>query len=262
MNIIAVDDEPLALVALEHALKSIDIDANINSFLLADEALKYAEENTVDVAFLDIEMSDTNGILLAKQLKDIYGQTNLIFVTGHSSYALEAFSIAASGYVMKPIDEEQVALELQKLRHPIKENSKGIWIQCFGSFEVFVDGKPIMFARPKAKELLAYLVHQKGASVSKKTLVALLWEDQPYTRSLQTHFHKLVSEIEDAMHKVGVNDFIYKKNGVYAVNNERFSCDFYDFEKGLLNGINAYHGEYLSEYTWGEFTAGFLDKVR
>ncbi len=260
MNIIAVDDEQIALIAIERAIKEIDANTNFTSFLYADEAIDYARKNIVDVAFLDIEMSDINGLKLAEQLKKIHEQINIIFVTGFSSYAVDAYQIPASGYVMKPIDSKQIEKELHRLRYPVNQTNQGLYIHCFGNFEVFYDGKPIMFSRPKAKELLAYLVDRQGVSVSKKQLAAILWEDQPYTRSIQTHFHKLIDEIETVMQSVNVKDILIKKNGLYAINTSKFSCDYYDFDKGLPQAINQYHGEYMSEYSWAEFTASFLDK--
>lgn len=69
-----------------------------------------------------------------------------------------------------------------------------------------------------------------------------------------------MEEIERAIRKLGVSDFITKSNGLYAVDISKFTCDFYDFAKGKPEAVNAYFGEYLSEYSWGEFTAGFLGR--
>lgn len=261
MNIMLVDDELPALRALKRALQEAAPREGCAEFLYADEALAYAQTHRVDVAFLDIEMSEKTGLALAKQLKDVNGNTNMIFVTGHSEYALDAFQIHASGYLMKPVQAEHVKKALENLRQPVPLPKQGVRIQCFGNFEVFVEGKPLVFHRPKAKEALAYLVDRKGARVSKKALAGVLWEDQPYTRSLQSHLHKLMEDIQRALKEAQAPSLLIRARGLYAVDSTQFSCDYYGFEKGDPAAVNAYRGEYLSEYSWGEFTAGFLDRL-
>ncbi|WP_310602777.1 response regulator [Anaerosporobacter sp.] len=261
MNMIAVDDEQSALNAIERALNNREQSATLASFLYADEALAYAKENRVDIAFLDIEMNEINGLILAKRLKEIYGNTNIIFVTGYDEYALEALRIKASGYILKPIDAEQVANELDSLRYPIKQEEEGVRIQCFGNFEVFLDGKPINFKRPKSKEILAYLVDRKGVNVSKKELAAILWEDEPYSRSMQSHLHILITELEQTLLKAGIDNLFLKQKGFYSVDVSNFVCDFYDYEKGYVSAVNSYHGEYMTNYSWAMFTEGKLGNV-
>ena len=101
MNIIAVDDEPFALSDLEEVLSECIPNTPIHTFDNTEDALAYAKENIVDIAFLDIEMNNTTGIQLAQMLLKIHEKTNIIFVTGYSEYALEAFSVYASGYILK-----------------------------------------------------------------------------------------------------------------------------------------------------------------
>lgn len=258
MNIIAVDDERNALWLLERAIVDAAPQAQLRCFDAARDALAYVRENKVDVAFVDIEMAEMNGLALAKCIKDICGETNIIFVTGFSHYMESAFEMHASGYVLKPIQPERVAQELEDLRRPIAQPVQKVYIQCFGSFEVFVDGKPLLFRRGKAKEALAYLVDRKGASVSKKELAAVLWEDQPYSHSVQSHLYVLLREITRAFAEAGIENLVFGRRGLYALDISRVRCDYYDFEKGIAAAVNRYHGEYMSSYSWAEFTAGFL----
>lgn len=258
MNVIAVDDERAALRTIERIFSSIEIGANLKCFLSAREALDYAEENIIDVAFLDIEMNDLHGLLLAKRLKDIYGGTNIVFVTGHREYARNAFEIHASGYLLKPISAEGVVQELENLRRPVRLPYSGIRVQCFGSFDVFVNDTPVLFKRPKAKEALAYLIDRRGGYVSKKELAAILWEDAPYTRSLQSHLFILIREITSAIEETNGQDFVIRKRGMYAVDVDKFSCDYYNYLDGNASAVNSYRGEYMVNYSWAEFTTGRL----
>lgn len=90
MNIIAVDDEKLALRDLTQILELVLPEASVSGFRTPQKALAHAWAVPVDIAFLDVEMKGMNGLELAKQLKDIRGRTNIVFATGFSQYAVDA----------------------------------------------------------------------------------------------------------------------------------------------------------------------------
>lgn len=258
MRIMAVDDKTLALFALEQAIREAEPVCDIISFSSAREALEHAQNNLVDVAFLDIQMKAMGGLSLAKKLKDINGNTNIVFVTGYPQYAKDAFALRASGYLCKPVLAEDIANELSNLRHPIEEQDLGVRIQCFGNFEIFVDGNPIHFHRSKAKEILAYLVNRKGAGVSKRELAGVLWEDASYSRTAQSHLQTLTSEMTRALDEAGAGHIIVKKWNSLALDTAAVNCDYYNFEKGELSAVNSYRGEYMANYHWAEFVTGWL----
>lgn len=261
MKILLVDDERRALRIMEDAL-SIVMDApDYVGFTSPTKALDYARKNTVDVAFLDIKMPGINGLLLAKELKEINGTINIIFVTSYSEYAPDAFGLHASGYLLKPIDPQQVKNELENLRNPILSQDQGIRIQCFGNFEVFKDGKPIHFKRSKSKEMLAYLVDRQGASATRKQLAAVLWEDTPYDRKKQKHLQTLIEEMKRALREAGADEnIIIQEKGRLSLAKDQVNCDLYAFLRWDTQAVNAYQGEYMSEYSWAEFTAGMLSQ--
>lgn len=258
MNIIAVDDERRALAELEDAIREAVGGAELSCFSTVQEALGYAREHRVDVAFLDVEIHGVNGLLLAKSLKDIYSDTNIVFVTGFNRYMGDALDMYVSGYVMKPISPNRVARELENLRSPIRQPDTGVRVQCFGSFEVFVGDEPVPFRRAKAKETLAYLVDRQGASVSNKEIAAVLWEDEPYNRNKQKQLDTIIIDMLHSLDAAGIRDMITKSRGAYAVDVSKFSCDYYLYEQGSLSAVHHYHGKYMENYSWAEFTAARL----
>lgn len=259
MRVIAVDDEKYALDAIEQKLCKIPEISDIQLFDDPEKALKYTGENHVDVAFIDIEMYGMTGLELAKRFKGISPATNIVFVTGYAEYAVDAFSLAASGYLLKPANEAEIKAALLQLRNPVNPKTAfPLYVQCFGSFEVFANGKPVEFARSKSKEALAYLVDRKGASVTKKELAAVLLEDAPYSRSTQSYMHNIISEMTNTLKKTDVPNFIINKRGTYAVDISKFACDYYDYEKGIVSAINSYQYEYMMNYSWAEYKSGEL----
>ena len=247
MLFLAVDDENLQLNKLVDALKAADPSAEILSFnnpLVAFEAVKQAK---IDVAFLDIEMGGMNGVELGKKLKQLNPNINIIFVTGYDQYAIDAYSMHASGYLNKPVTVERIKAELSNLRYPMPVNNDAnkLRAQCFGQFEVFFNNKPIKFARSKTKEMLAYLVDRRGAMVSVKELSeALFGEDKG------SYIRNLVADLSQALKALNIESAFVKHFNSYGVSVGEISCDYYDYLKGEPYAVKAYHGVYMEQYSW------------
>ncbi len=112
INIVLCDDENIALriqcTYLEELVKKYKIDANITGFLRGEKLLEYIESNTVDIAFLDIDLKGMNGITIASRLLKKNPRIITIFITGHREYALEAFHVEAFGYLTKPVEADRL----------------------------------------------------------------------------------------------------------------------------------------------------------
>ena len=254
MNIVVVDDERAPLEDLEQVLKEVCTDATITCFTNPKTALDFAGSNRVDLAFLDIEMPGINGLQLAKSLKDIYGKTNIVFTTGYPQYALDAYRIHASGYLLKPISKASVIESMDYLHHPIDANTKKrIRVQTFGNFEVYADGEPVMFSRSKTRELLAYLIMRNGSQCSNNEIVAAIWENKPDSPALQNQYRHLVMDLRKTLKSIRADDILLKKRGSLAVLPEKVSCDLYDFYAGDIAAVNRYSGEFMAQYSWAEF---------
>lgn len=259
MRIMAVDDESFALKDTVDAVREAAPEAVVSDFQLPSKALAFAAQTAVDVAFLDIEMGAMNGLEMAKELKKLQPHANVVFVTGYSEYALDAFSLFASGYLLKPISAANVREALANLRTPVTREDKGLRVQTFGNFEVFMDGKPVHFPRSKAKELFAYLVHKRGTGCATRELTAVLFEDMPYTLSLQKQVQTLLSTLTKTLQALGAGDVMLREYNQIAVDVQKLNCDYYRFLRWDAEAVNQYAGEYMSGYSWAEFTIGYLD---
>ena len=136
MNIIAVDDEKLSLEALVSAIKENLPNETVNAFRRMTDAEVFAGRNGCDIAFLDIEMRDGDGITLAKNIQAMNPKVNIVFVTGYGDFTGEAFSLYASAYIMKPVTTEKIKKALETLRYGQVLESGQIKVVTFGNFEV------------------------------------------------------------------------------------------------------------------------------
>ncbi len=252
MRILALDDEEDALEVLVSAITACQPDADVKGFNSPTEALEYAEQNQMDIAFLDVRMPGITGLDVAKKLKKINPKINIIFSTGFSEFASDAFSIHASGYLMKPITTKDVRKELDNLRNPVEKPKKRVYIRTFGNFELFVDGETIHFSRKPAKELLAYLVDRKGSAVTRRELCDVLLQDAAFTRKSQDYLTKIVKELQKALEEVKAADIVNLDRSEYSVIPDNFDCDAYDYLKGMPDAFNNFYGEYMSQYPWAE----------
>ena len=250
MRILLVDDEELQLLRLTDAVKkALPQESDFLSYANPVVAWEENKEEAVDIAFLDIDMPVMNGMMLAKKLKTVNPQVNVIFVTAYNEYALDAYKLHASGYVTKPVNVEKIKAELDGLRYPVELTpTKKLQVKCFGNFEVFAGGVPVKFARSKSKELFAYLVDREGAAVNVNELNAILWEEDK-----KSYFRNLVADIQASLKAVGAEDVFVKRRNEYFIDPTKIDCDAYEYRKNDPNAIRMYRGEYMAQYSWAVF---------
>ena len=236
-------------------------ECQVFSCVSAKEALEIAGKELLHVAFLDIElgMNSVSGITLAKRLKDIQPHLHIIFVTAFSQYAVDAFAIHATGYLLKPVQKEHLKRELTFLYGEETGEEKRVRVQTFGNFEVWVDGELLNFGRQKSKELFAYLVDRKGACVTTREACAVLFEDSSYDRTKKSYFQTIVADMRNTFKRLGLEDVIWKSYNSLAVKTEKIDCDYYRFLAGDAKVINQYNGEFMMNYSWAEFSIAGLE---
>ena len=154
---------------LERIIKSIDPNGEYRSY--TDVQSLIAElSKPAEMAFIDADMKDMDGITLAKKITARYPLCNIVFMADEadSQMMAAAFAIHASGYIIKPFDKAKINDALLQRRYRFPDlSSRPVKVQCFGKFEAFVNGKPVELKRQKSKMLLAYLIDSHGNQFSK-----------------------------------------------------------------------------------------------
>jgi len=196
MRVLCVDD---ALPVMEDTVAMCEKLPQITSvagFTRPKEALEWMETHSVDLALLDIDMPEINGLMLAQQVKWKYPDTKIIFLTAFQQYAVEAIKLRASGYLLKPVSLEDLEEEVAYADSRKSERSSGhVVVKTFGNFEIFVDGETLSFHRQKAKELLAYLIDRNGRGVNRPGIFAALWEDGLYDHSSHKYLDVIIRSL-------------------------------------------------------------------
>lgn len=125
---IALDDEILALKIIENYAEKIETLSLEKIFNTQSDAQKYLNKFPVDLIFLDIEMPSKNGMDFYKSIPQ---NTKVIFTTAYSEYAVDAFSLNAVDYLLKPFSFERFKSAVEKVKiNPENDNIKHLSIRA------------------------------------------------------------------------------------------------------------------------------------
>lgn len=256
MNILIADDEMSMRYDLKFAVERV-APSDDNEFFFAqnyDTAIEQITNNKINIAFLDINMPGKTGLELARAIKSIAPDINIIMVTAHREYALDALRLYVSAYLLKPVDDNELREALDNLRKPFgaKQTDKNLLnVKCFGNFEVFAGDKAVKFSRQKGKELFAYLVCLKGASATRGEICANLFEESIEQKSFE-HLKKAVQSLKKDLAKYQFENVLQHSRNAYSVNTSLIHCDYYDYLERKPEAQNSYHGEFINQYSWAE----------
>ena len=254
MIAIAVDDEALMLGALVTAIEASPDITQVASFSYCEEALEFVTSTQVDIAFLDINMRGMGGLSLAEKIIAARPRCKIIFCTGYEEYAISAFKLHASGYLMKPISAKDVQDEIDNIKG-ISRQEKLLTVKCFGNFEVYARNEALTFKRLKTKELLAFLIDRNGAGMTAKQICAVLFPDNTDDSKNLVYLRQLVMDLKNTLKAVGAEAALCHETPCYRIDTSLIKCDYISY---LETGKPEFYGEYMTQYSWAEQTCALL----
>ena len=220
MITLSVDDQQEVTNLMKKMLTKIDPNGTHLTAANMDEAFSLLSDE-VQIIFLDIEMPGISGLEAADILQKRYKKLNVIFVTGHPEYSFDAHGVHPSGFLAKPVDEQDIRKELIHLRFPIETPKSPLKVQC-SPFAVFAGDKPFVFKSDRTLELFAYLVYRNGAFCTNGELISVLWEGN---MAKNGRLRQLIMDMRDCLKEVGAENIIIKKYGRIGINNNLIEFD-------------------------------------
>ena len=262
MKILTVLKNEREIPPLTDMLEKLSPDAEFLSFSNPLPALAAARETEIDTALLDVELPELGGVDLGQYLRELYPFVNLIYLSEGPERAFEAISQHASGYLLKPAAAESVRREMDDLRHPASEKKqKRLFAQTFGNFELFVDGKPVMFKYTRTKEIVALLINNRGAQTTNGEIIATLWEDDGDPEKKASYLSNLRQDLQNTFSRLKLNGIILKQRGSLAIATDRIECDLFDWLEKKQESRYHYLGDYMNQYSWPEVMHAELDEI-
>ena len=216
MNLLCIDDEPLALRLLVSILKDKpDVDM-LHSYDNTADALDCAKTENIDIAFVDIMLGDANGLDFAQNLRAIQPNCKIIYCTGYPQYAIESINRGiVDGYLLKPIEEKQIEEILNNLC-----THKPLTVTISGKQLHIVDrqGQLLTFKRRKIVQLFTLLLERRGEDATVDELCEQLWEHKAnMIYKNRQYLYSLVSDLSTTLKEHDAQDVLIKTANGYAL---------------------------------------------
>lgn len=261
MRVLAVLEDERQLPGLSELLSSLVPEAELVCFGNGLPALAAARKLEIDVALLDVRLPELSGLDFGGYLRELYPNVNLIYMADGPESAYEALRQHASGYLLKPVTDSSLRPEMEDLRHPLSQQEKRVFVQTFGNFELFVDGKPVAFKYTKTKEIVALLVNNRGAQTTNGEIIATLWEDDGDPEKKSSYLSNLRQDLQATFSRLKLSGILIKQRGSLAIATDRIECDLYDWLEKKQSSRYHYLGDYMNQYSWPEVMHAELDEI-
>jgi two-component SAPR family response regulator len=230
----------------------------VGTFMNPIDALKYSLSNTVEFALLDVKMKGMDGIELGQELRRLYPDVIIVYISSYPEYFSDAYrNVRADYYMLKPYRPEDIADVLKRVNLLSRRQKKMVQVRTFGRFDIFINEQPVKFSNAKAKELLAICVDRNGGIVKMEEAIDKLWEDSPLSENIKARYRKAVAYLHALFTEYRVPDIFVSGYGSCHIVKEKIACDYYEFLEAKEKPL--FFGQYMYEYSWAEETAGMLE---
>jgi two-component system LytT family response regulator/two-component system response regulator LytT len=122
---LVVDDEPLACEELAYLLREFPEVEVVATAANGLEALKLIEEHEPDLVFLDVQMPGLDGMGVIRQVREKkLPLPHFVLATAYDQYAVEAFRLEATDYLLKPVNKERLAETMERVRRAFQDRQR------------------------------------------------------------------------------------------------------------------------------------------
>lgn len=256
MKVILIDDEPVMhLIMRKMLMKYPDLKV-MGTFVDTHTAAGFLSDNTdVELVFVDISMPGDSGLAFAAKLDEAGCKTQIVFVTSHKDYALEAFELSVLDYLVKPVTQERLertinrALESRKTVQPLQSADSiipgisRVSVATLGDFFVRNEMGRVKWISSKSAELFAYLLMNRGRWISRSRLVADIFAGMTGVNA-EKYLNTTVYQLRKSLEPIGLRESIRSENDGYALELDDVVIDYEEFELqagklGIIGAANA-----------------------
>ncbi|MEW9052089.1 MAG: LytTR family DNA-binding domain-containing protein [Neobacillus sp.] len=170
VRVLIADDNAAARKMLKHLIRHLPEYEVVGQAANGEELIHAVMKEKPDIALVDINMPLLNGMEAVKSCKKIQPTIQVIFITGHDEYALEAFSVNAIDYIVKPVERDRLFASLERARtlvkqldqqpQPSRKLNKDLMIKQNNSYS-FIPLDDIIFIERADRKSVIHTVTQK-----------------------------------------------------------------------------------------------------
>jgi len=238
-DVVLIDDEAPALMELQYLLGEYPEITPLGTWTDPVAALTQIKKVQPAAVFLDINMPQIGGLSAAQIILKESPETRVIFVTAYEQYALDAFRVEAFDYLLKPIQKDQLARTVARLKRKAglrqPEETKTLSICCMGSLQMCWKGSaPIKWRTEKERELFAFLLHHRGQEIPRDRIIDCLWKEQEADRSIH-HLHNCIYYLKKTLREYGIGTQLLEITKRYCLQLKQAELDVSLLEDMLRN---------------------------
>ncbi|CAN7688796.1 response regulator [Paenibacillus sp. LjRoot153] len=243
MKVILVDDEPAMHLILHKMLDKLPGVHVAGAFTDALSAASFlSENNDIGLAFVDISMKGENGMEFAAKMEESASATQIVFVTSHKDFALEAYELSVLDYLVKPVSKERLQrtvnralsnwqlLRSRPLQDPASQDVGQVVITALGDFAVRNEAGRVKWISRKCTELFAYLVLYRGRRIPRSRLIADIYGGMDQ-KGAENYLNTTVYQLRNSLEPLGMRGIIRSENDGYALELKDPFIDYVEFEK-------------------------------
>ncbi|WP_337104088.1 response regulator [Paenibacillus sp. YIM B09110] len=278
---ILIDDEEIALDVMEIVLLEVGGVTVLDKFRLVSDAIARSDGMQPDLIFLDIEMPEMNGLAASAALLAMFPDADIVYVTAHHHYAVDAFDTKAIGYLLKPVAKHRLVKTLERhaeLRdkaaqragslaqsrnsmNSLEPSRRSLSLKLLESMELYdAEGRLITWRTKKTKEMFGYLWHHVGTPVYRYRILEHLWPELDSERA-QALFHTTMYYVRNTLKLAGFPEMIGFGDERYWMRTDEVACDVTRLE-ALIGRVSQasdaeellslYRGDYFEteNYSW------------
>jgi len=276
IRVLLVDDEEDALNLLEILLVQTGEVEVAGRYVNPVQAIEALRASPVDAVFLDNEMPGMSGMEAARKMREIRPRLPIVFTTAYAEYAVEAFEIQSTDYLLKPLAPGRLQDAVSRLRQAVSadradRSRSDAAIRCLGGFSVARPNDPrrtLPWKTNKEKEICAFLVHHGEKHVDTALIIESVWPEYDL-KNAKTYLYTCLSYLRKSFQEHRLPLQIEKNGSGFALRLNGAVVDAAAFEDDLdeilsaetpdlrlyerINGM--YRGEYMEgcDYHWAEF---------
>jgi two-component SAPR family response regulator len=274
IRVLLVDDEEDALNLLEILLGQIGDVEVVGRFVNPVQAIEALDTTPVDAVFLDNQMPGMTGTEAARKMRAIQPQMPIVFTTAYAEYAVEAFEIQSTDYLLKPIAMNRLQHAVSRIKQAVSavqarsDASVHSLIRCMGGFSIGLlnaDNQLLSWKTNKEKEVCAFLIHHEGRPADTALIIESIWPGYDVKKA-KTYFYTCLSYLRKSLQEHDVPMSVVKAGKGFAIQLDGAVADVTAFE-GMLDKIlsaeeaderlydkinGLYKGEYMEgcDYSW------------
>ncbi len=251
IRVMLIDDEEDALNLLEILLGQVGGVEIVGRYTDPTRAIEALLTIPVDAVFLDHQMPGMTGMEAARRMRLLKPDIPVVFTTAHAEYAVEAFEIQSTDYLLKPISLHRMEQAVSRIGQSLpaqreteaRLEAEQPYIRAMGGFYLELPRSAaglLPWKTNKEKELCALLYHHGGKPVDASAIIESMWPDSQLDKA-KTYLYTCLSYLRGSLKHHGVPASIGKTGSGFAFLSESLASDASELEAALEQAAQAEH---------------------